>query len=92
MNRFSTTIYYFSLRFVQILLLLLSGLLLASAFLATCYSTDMGTQLVLSKWDNPFWSLLGTALLALPVRGAATCICRKKTEEKAVPLDRKSVV
>ena len=58
MNRFSTTIYYFSLRFVQILLLLLSGLLLASAFLATCYSTDMGTQLVLSKWDNPFWSLL----------------------------------
>jgi hypothetical protein len=89
MNRFSTTIYYFSLRFVQILLLLLSGLLLASAFLATCYSTDMGTQLVLSKWDNPFWSLLGTALLALPVRGAASCICRKKTEEKAVPLEKR---
>lgn len=61
----SCTIYEFSLGFIKLIMVLLTSLLLISGFLFTCFSTDMETQLVLTKWDNPFFSLLETALFCL---------------------------
>lgn len=72
MNRFTDHIYSFSLRFIQIVLLLFTGLLLTSGFLATCFATDMETQLVLTKWDNPLILLAGTAVFCFVLFGAAT--------------------
>lgn len=63
--------YDFSLRFVKIIMTLFTGILLISGFLLTCYSTDMGTQLVLFRWDNPLFTLPGTALLCLILFSAA---------------------
>lgn len=34
-------------------------MLFAGAFVCTCYSDNMETQLVLSEWDNPLWGFLG---------------------------------
>nr|WP_318685289.1 hypothetical protein [uncultured Acetatifactor sp.] len=62
MRLISTKLYSFSLGFIQSFSLLLTGLLFVSAFLFTCYAQDMETQRVLTKWDNPFISLLGMAV------------------------------
>lgn len=62
MNTFSQKLYTFSCRFIQFCSLLLSFLLFTGAFLCTCYSEDMESQLVLTKWDNPIWGVLGMAV------------------------------
>lgn len=62
MNTFFQKIYTFSCKFIQIFCLLLTSLLFLGGFILTCYSVDMGSQLVLTRWDNPFWNLLWTAL------------------------------
>lgn len=55
----------FSYRFICILSLLLLGFLFLSGFLFTCYADNMDSQLVLTRWDNPFFNLLGIGLLLL---------------------------
>lgn len=62
---FSDKLYRFSCHFVSICSLLLTGLLFISAFLFTCYATDMETQLVLTGWDNPLFNLLGLSVFLL---------------------------
>ncbi len=62
MSSFSRKLYLFSCRFIQIFCLLLFLMLFAAAFLSTCYSTDMETQKVLTRWDNPLVSLPVTGL------------------------------
>lgn len=58
--------YRFCWHSVKVLCLLLSAVLLSGSFLMTSYSTDMESQKVLFRWDNPLWNLLGTgAFLAL---------------------------
>lgn len=69
MNTFSQKLYTFSCRFIQICSLLLAFLLFAGAFLCTCYSEDMESQLVLTKWDNPLWGVLGMAVFLLILAG-----------------------
>lgn len=69
MNAFSTKLYTFSYRFIQFIALLLSFLLFAGAFLCTCYSENMESQLVLAKWDNPFAGILGMAVFLLLFAG-----------------------
>lgn len=63
----SDKLYSFSTRFIQILSLSFTALLLLSGFLCTCYSLNMETQQVLTKWDNPLMNLLGIAVFLLPV-------------------------
>ncbi|MCM1058595.1 MAG: hypothetical protein NC517_13480 [Firmicutes bacterium] len=69
MNAFSDKLYDFSCRFIQCCSVILGFLLFAGAFLRTCYSEDMGTQLVLTKWDNPFFGILGIAFFLLLIGG-----------------------
>ncbi|MCM1541508.1 MAG: hypothetical protein NC121_09610 [Blautia sp.] len=69
MNAFSQKLYSFSCRFIQVCGLLLTFLLFAGAFLCTCYSENMETQLVLAKWDNPVFGLLGMAAFLLLFSG-----------------------
>lgn len=70
MKAFTEKLYFFSCRFIQLCSIFLSFLLFAGAFLCTCYSEDMGTQLVLTKWDNPLLSLFGMAVFLLILGGA----------------------
>lgn len=69
MKAFSEKLYAFSCNFIQFCSLLLTFLLFAGAFLYTCYSEDMETQLVLSRWDNPLWGALCTAAFLLILMG-----------------------
>lgn len=69
MNTFSTKLYTFSCQFIQFCSLLLSFLLFAGAFLCTCYSENMETQLVLTKWDPPLAGALGMAFFLLLFSG-----------------------
>lgn len=52
---------------IQVLSLIFTGILLICGFVCTCYSLDMETQLVLTKWDSPLWNLLGIALFLLAI-------------------------
>ncbi|MDE6640380.1 MAG: hypothetical protein K2K63_07645 [Acetatifactor sp.] len=71
MNTFPEKLYIFSCKFIQLCSIFLSFFLFAGAFLCTCYSEDMGTQLVLTKWDNPLISLFGMAVFLLILGGTA---------------------
>jgi len=76
MNHFSDKLYQFSLRFVQAITLLLTGILLLSALLLTCFSTDMESQKVLTAWDNPFFTYLPTVLMCLAFPAAAARLAK----------------
>lgn len=65
LNSISKKLYTISCNFIQTCSLLLTFLLFAGAFLCTCYSEDMETQLVLTKWDNPLSAVLGMAVFLL---------------------------
>lgn len=69
MNAFFKKLYSFSGKFIQFCSLLLTFLLFAGAFLCTCYSEDMETQLVLTRWDNPLWNALGIAVFLAVIGG-----------------------
>lgn len=55
-------LYTFSCTFIQIFSLFLTALLFAGGFLMTCYSLDMESQKVLTRWDNPLGGALGILL------------------------------
>lgn len=76
MNTFSQKLYTISCSFIQACGLLLSFLLFVGAFLCTCYSEDMETQLVLTRWDNPLWSVCGIAVSLLILGGAIHLLFR----------------
>lgn len=76
MKIFSQKLYTFSYRFIQVCSLFLAFLLFAGAFLCTCYSDDMESQLVLTKWDNPLWGVLGIAVFLLALTGAVLFLFR----------------
>lgn len=65
MKCFSDKLYAFCLGFIGILMPLFTGLLFVSGFILTCFSTDMETQKVLTKWDNPLISLFILLLMSL---------------------------
>lgn len=69
LNSFSEKLYTFSCKFVQTCSLLLTILLFAGSFLCTCYSENMETQMVLTKWDNPLLGALGIAVFLLILGG-----------------------
>lgn len=59
-------LYSFSCSFIRYLSLIFTGLLFLTAFIFTCYATDMGSQKVLTALDNPLYNILGgLAFLAL---------------------------
>jgi len=61
----SDKLYAFSTRFIQILSLTFTTLLLLSGFLCTCYSLNMDTQKVLTRRDTALMNLLGIAAFLL---------------------------
>ena len=69
MSAFSKKLYSFSCKFIQFCSLILTFMLFAGAFVCTCYSDDMETQLVLSRWDNPLWGSLGIVVFLLILGG-----------------------
>ncbi len=78
---FEKRIYRFACRFIQVAGLVLAGILLLGGLLSTCYSLDMDSQLVLTKWDNP--------LLTLPLTGlafAAICLLAGLSSPKRLRL------
>lgn len=76
MNIFSQKLYTFSCRFIQACSLFLTFLLFAGAFLCTCYSENMETQLVLTKWDNPLFGILGIAVFPMLISGIVCFLFR----------------
>ncbi len=62
MHTLPQKLYTFACRFIQIISLLLVAGLFAGGFLSTCYSLDMNTQIVLTRWDNPLYNLLGMSI------------------------------
>lgn len=76
MNSASIKIYNTALAFLRILSVIFSGMLFFSAFLFTCYADDMTTQKVLTRWDNPFISILFTLAFAAFVMFVAKAVCR----------------
>ncbi|MBR1853015.1 MAG: hypothetical protein IJ794_07720 [Lachnospiraceae bacterium] len=58
-------LYQFSTNFIQVIALISTGFLFLGSFLFTCYATDMTTQKVLTRSDNPLVNLLGMGIFAL---------------------------
>lgn len=79
-------LYSFACGFVCIICLLLSAGLFCSAFLLTCYCEDMETQLVLTKWDNPFLNLLGLSLFLILFGLITRRICQNPVKYKKILL------
>ena len=52
-------IHNFTTKCAIYLSLIFASLLFFSGFLSTSYSTDMASQKVLYKWDNPIFGILG---------------------------------
>jgi len=79
-------LYAFSYKSIQILSLLLMLILFVGAFFFTCYATDMESQKVLTRVDNPIFSLLGIliflGLLALITR----LVCKNPKKYKRILL------
>ena len=71
MHTFSHKLYTFACRFIQLFSLVLTALLFLGAFFSTCYSVDMDSQRVLTRFDNPLTNLLGIAVFT--AFGAACC-------------------
>lgn len=69
MQTFFQRLYTFACRFIQIFSLILTAILFLGAFLSTCYSLDMESQLVLIRWDNPLLNLLGMAVFSAFLAG-----------------------
>ena len=69
MSAFSKKLYSFSCKFIQLCSIILTFILFAGAFVCTCYSDNMETQLVLTRWDNPLLSLVGLAAFLLILGG-----------------------
>ncbi len=59
MKLFTQKLYEFSCKFSQVCSVLLTGALFISAFLCTCYASDMEVQAATLAWDNPLWGALG---------------------------------
>lgn len=76
-SKFSLKIYCVTLRFVQIVTLVLTGLLTLCALVWTCYTKDMTSQEALSRVDNPLLSALGLALMG----GLMAAVWRLTTKE-----------
>ena len=77
MNVFLQRLYSFSYRFIQLCSLILIFILFAGAFVCTCYSDNMETQLVLTRWDNPLSNLAGAAVFLLVLGGICHILFRR---------------
>lgn len=65
MRQFTDKIYSLAHSFIQYTSLILTGLFLLSAVLSTAFSTDMESQEVLYRWDNPLITVFGMVLMGL---------------------------
>lgn len=79
-------LYAFSYKFVRILSLILMVCLFLSAFLFTCYATDMESQKVLTKADNPLINILGTLLFISILAIISHFVCKKPQRYKRILL------
>ncbi|MCM1100328.1 MAG: hypothetical protein NC079_03110 [Clostridium sp.] len=86
MNKLLAKIYDLSYNSIQILSLAFMGLLFISGFLFTCHATDMTSQQVLTRIDNPLWNILGTAGLLTVFGFICHIVCRRPALGKKILL------
>lgn len=86
MKNIMQRLYNFSYRFIQIFSLILMACLFLGAFLSTCYAADMDSQKVLTKIDNPLFSLVGILIFLAALAGVSTLVCRKPGRYKPILL------
>lgn len=86
MKKILQKLYHFSYKFVQIFSLVLMVFLFLGAFLSTCYATDMESQKVLTKTDNPLLSLLGMLIFITVLAGICRFVCKKPENYKRILL------
>lgn len=82
MKLFVQKLYTFSFGIIQYICLFLTGLLFLGAQLLTCFSTDMSSQIVLTRWDNPLWNILGTVLFAGYLILITNFICKRNCQDR----------
>lgn len=78
MQVFTQKLYNFACRFMQISGTLLLALLFLGSLLFTCYSLDMTSQLVLTRWDNLFFNLAGLAALCAALFGISRLFSKRR--------------
>jgi len=86
MNTIIHKIYQIAQSFVTYFTFVLLLLFFLGSFLLTCYTNDMNTQEVLTKWDNPVFSLLGMLVLFILFVVVALPVCRNPKLWKPVLL------
>ena len=86
MKKIISSIYLFSAKFIHVLALVFTGLLLVSGFLFTCYADDMTSQQVLTRVDNPFVNIIGTCIFLVPVLLCANLACKNPSMSKRILL------
>jgi len=82
MNSVINKLYGFSLKFVKGFSFILLCILFSGSFLLTCYTADMNTQAVVTRWDNPLLSLAGLILFAAILAAITLFVCRKPQSRK----------
>lgn len=86
MKKFVQRLYGVSEYIACIFCLALTILLFVSGFFYTCYSADMDSQVVLTRWDNPLTNTL-TLLFGIAVLPGISClVCKKPVIYKRILL------
>lgn len=78
--------YQFSTHFVKILTFILTLVLFSGSFLLTCYSNNMTSQVVLTKWDNPLLMTPATLLILCLFLAVCIFICSHSGHLKSLLL------
>lgn len=86
MQEFRLGLYKLSCSFIRYLSLLFTGLLFLTAFLFTCYATDMDTQKVLTSWDNPLFNIGGSLFFLAFLYACCRLTCRHAARNKRLLL------
>ncbi len=76
----SIKIYTFFVSAAWVLAVAFSGILLFTNLLRTCYSLDMTSQEVLTRWDNPFLTIIGLFLLVALFFIVRKWVCAKPAQ------------
>lgn len=78
MHTFTQKLYILACRFMQVFGSLLLTLLFLGSLLLTCYSLDMTSQLVLTRWDNLLLNLAALVILLAVLFGISRLFRQKR--------------
>lgn len=75
-------LYRISCSFIQNLSIFFTGLLFLTAFIFTCYATDMETQKVLTALDNPLYNIIGGLVFLGLLYVCCRLVCQHPAKNK----------